>query len=381
MKSNEFSQSKLQNAIVEDVLKGTLFMREMGRKHLPKFDIETDEDYFKRLNRATLTPILQETIETVTGRIFSNDVIVDSPLPLDSVNEFNDSFQVVLKAVVNDAVKFGCSYLFVNYVNGLPQFEHIPYESILKLETDGVSLTSITYRKAEKEITIGRGFVTIEKEKFQIIKTGKVLDACPVVPFVIKPITPFLGVSPYAELATLCVKLWQADSAQDNIVSYLRQPILTASGVNDIDSVDVGANMLLIPKDAEIKYIEHSGNAVEIGFTHIDRIKQDCLLAGASISSLSKIAMTDEQANEEKIKTTSRVLAWCEVLEDCAAKALQLAADYVGIKDGGKISLRENILNEKNKVELTDLLNLFEKGIIQIDEVRSFLKERKVIDK
>ena len=91
--------------------------------------------------------------------------------------------------------------------------------------------------------------------------------------------------------------------------------------------------------------------------------------------------MTDEQANEEKIKTTSRVLAWCEVFEDCAAKALQVAADYVGIKDGGKISLRENILNEKSKVELNDLLNLFEKGIIDKDEVRRFLTERKVIDK
>ena len=381
MKSNEFSQSKLQNAIVEDVLKGTLFMRQMGRKYLPKFDIETDEDYFKRLNRATLTPILQETIETVVGRIFSNDVQINSPLQLNSVNEFNDSFAVVLKGVVNDSVKFGCSYLFVNYVNGLPQFEHIPYESIVKLETDGVSLNSITYRKVEKEITIGRGFVEIEKQRYDIVKMGKNLDVCPVVPFVIKQLTNFVGISPYAELAALCVKLWQADSAQDNIVSYLRQPILTASGVNDIESVDVGANMLLIPKDAEIKYIEHSGNAVEIGFTHIDRIKQDCLLAGASISSLSKIAMTDEQANEEKIKTTSRVLTWCEVFEDCAAKALQLAADYVGIKEGGSISLRENILNEKSKIELGDLLNLFEQGIIDKDEVRSFLKERKVIDK
>ena len=380
MKSDNFAKAKQVNDLVYDVLKGTQHLRSMAEKHLPRFEREDYADYRKRLNRATLTPILQETVSTVVGRIFSNDIQIDSALPLDSVNELNDSFSVVLRDVVTDAVKFGCSYVFVNYVDGLPQFEHIPYASVKKIEEDGLRLKSIAYTKGGKDIEIGRGYVSIDKVSLPIIMHGKVIDFCPVVPFNINAITPSVGSSPYAELAALCIKLWQADSAQDNIVSYLRQPLLLASGISANDGVEVSAgNLLIVPKDADVRYVEHSGNAVAVGFDHIDRIKQDCLLAGAAISSLSKISMTDGQAEEEKTKTTARVLSWCEKIEDCAANALQIAADYVGLKDGGSVSLRENVLNEKSKVSLDDVVNLVQNGILSADEARNHLASLKLI--
>ena len=108
MKSDNFAKAKQVNDLVYDVLQGTQHLRSMAEKHLPRFEREDYADYRKRLNRATLTPILQETVSTVVGRIFSNDIQIDSALPLDSVNELNDSFSVVLRDVVTDSVKFGC---------------------------------------------------------------------------------------------------------------------------------------------------------------------------------------------------------------------------------------------------------------------------------
>ena len=379
--NSNFAKAKALNGIVADVMKGTIHMRTMGRRYLPPFAHEDSGDYYSRLNRATLTPILSETINTVVGRIFSSDMAINSPLQLDSATSNNESFAVMLKSVVFDAVKFGCGYVFVNFACGLPQFEHIPYEAIkdVKEDFDG-KIELITYRKAGKDIEIGKGYVLVDKQKTHIIKLGSPIDFCPVVAVNINPLTPSVGIAPYAELAALCVKLWQADSAQDNIVSYLRQPLLLATGIGNADNIEVGANMLIVPKDSDVRYVEHSGNAVEVGFTHIDRIKQDCILAGASISSLSKIAMTDEQAEEEKVKTTARVLAWCEVIEDSAAIMLQMAADYIGINDGGKISLRDNILNRKEKISLDEIVSLLQNQVISVDEARDFLKERKVIN-
>src|SRR6202012_5493868 len=84
-----------------------------------------------------------------------------------------------------------------------------------------------------------------------------------VIPFV--PVYGFrkdfmIGAPPMIELAYMNVEHWQSKSDQQTILHVARVPILFGKDIGDSPvAVGAGAMISASSKDADIKYVEHSG--------------------------------------------------------------------------------------------------------------------------
>lgn len=91
----------------------------------------------------------------------------------------------------------------------------------------------------------------------------------------------FMKASPMLiDLANLNVAHWQSDSDQRNIVHVARVPLLFSSGLGDEDDgdrvqLDVGiSSFIRAPKGADMKFVEHSGDAITSGERDIAALEQ-----------------------------------------------------------------------------------------------------------
>lgn len=131
-------------------------------------------------------------------------------------------------------------------------------------------------------------------------RNGEPLGFVPVVDLVLEKTGFFAGRPPLMELAYLNVKHWQSQSDQDNIVHYVRVPLLQYRGSEDVQNVVAAAgNMISVGADGELNYVEHSGAAISAGVTAIEKLETDMQAAGAKLLTRTKLALTESQARDE----------------------------------------------------------------------------------
>lgn len=110
----------------------------------------------------------------------------------------------------------------------------------------------------------------------------------PFVPFYGERLGFMCGKPPLLELAHLNIKHWQSQSDQDNLLHVARVPLLTAVGIEDTPdkpfNLTVGTSgAIKLPSGAELKYVEHTGSAIEAGKTSLDDLKDEMRQSGAEL--------------------------------------------------------------------------------------------------
>lgn len=377
--------------LITALLGGTTAMRKAGKTYLPQWPGENDETYKARLNTATLFPAFGRTVEVLTGKPFSKPITFNDDVPKkflewsENIDLQGHNLHAFAAAVCFHAISYGLCGILVDFPtvkNGetqtvadetaagvRPYFVHIHAQSILGWRAERIqgvqTLTQLRFLEVvsepegafgEKEIEQvrvlypGRWEVWRESEKV-VDATGKkewVLFADGVttiqkIPFV--PVygrrTGFMqGVPPLVELAHMNVEHWQSKSDQQTILHVARIPILFAKMLDGAPIV-VGASSAVQAENeqADLKYVEHTGKAIEAGSKELSTLEDRMRQVGAELLVIKPGNLTVANTvadNEAGMCTLQRII---QDEEDAVDQALQLMAEWVKEPESGHVQI------------------------------------------
>ncbi|KAB0509673.1 DUF4055 domain-containing protein [Pseudomonas moorei] len=422
-------------AIVDPLMGGTRAMREAGELLLPKWPKEEDCDYRKRLGLSTLFPAYRETVKNNTGRVFAEPIVLGEDVP-PAVVDFTDDFdrqgnnlQVWAKSFFTQALSHGLCHALAEYPNIKPSgdteqlvtladaraVKARPYAIMIRpqqvvgwrVSNDGGEhvLTQFRYMESVEEEEGAFGIKCINQIRVLIpgawmtyreqtdakgMKTWALYDEGPTsldhIPLttLYTDRTGFMTAKPpLLELAYLNAKHWQSQSDQDNILHVARVPMLAISGIDDDTwELKVGtASATKLPKDGDMKWVEHTGASIEAGRTSLIDIEDQMRVAGAKLlQKETKSVKTATQAEEEAAQEMSPLQTMASGLEDALDQILQHFAELSGLPEGGHVQVQGNFdIDFAPETTLPLLLNMASQGRLSDETLFSEMQRRNVV--
>lgn len=421
--------------IVDALIGGTKAMRKAGHKFLPQWPKEDPVAYNDRLQLSTLFPAYSETIKNMTGRVFAEPIVVGDDVPtviagyMEDIDNQGNNLQVWAQGLFSGGLNKGLNFVLVDY----PQTENLgtradeiatgarPYAVIIKPEqvlgwkSEVVNgqpiLTQFRYSESvevedpdnefdvkciEQVRVLGPGFWRIYRQTgkengWEIFDEGfTTLDYVPIAVFYTNRTGFMTATPPLLELAHLNIKHWQSQSDQDNILHVARVPLLVAIGAGDMvgpDGVTVPWEMTIgtsaatrINEGGDLKFVEHSGQAIAAGTEALAALVEEMQQAGAKLLQKEKQATkTATQAREENAQETSQLETMAGQLEDCLDWILQIFADWIGEPEGGHVEARGNFdADFQQETSLPVLLNMAVQGRLSNETLFNEYKRRGV---
>lgn len=391
-------------AVVDALLGGTTAMRAAGESFLPKWPKEENEAYKFRLKNSTLLPAFAETVNSNAGRVFANPVALDPATPArivdlcDNIDNQGNNLTAWASWFFSHAISHGIAFALVEFpktrnekgeqiyktladelragvrpyvvsiqckqvlgwsaeiIDGKPiltQFRYIETVDVQDSENVFASKTIEQVRVLERG-----GWAVYRKNKetgtWSEFDSGRTsLNYIPLAVLYTKRTGFMTAVPPLMELAHLNIKHWQSQSDQDNILHVARVPVLAKTGSADqydeagnriswqmtigtSQAVDLGA-------DGDLKFVEHSGAAIESGRQSLLDLESQMQIAGAKLLQKDKQqTKTATQAAEEAAQELSPLESMADLLEDCIDQILQICADFIGEPSGGYCNVSGN---------------------------------------
>ena len=229
-----------------------------------------------------------------------------------------------------------------------------------------------------------------EKEGEWVVHSDGVtsLDYIPFAPCYGKRTGFMTAKPPLLEVAYLNVKHWQSQSDQDNILRFARVPIVAMVGAEGGHGpngeklpvkLSIGASSInVLPMGAELKFVEHTGKAIEAGQKSLDALENQMRQAGAEFLILEQqVEKSATQTDAETSVSMCKLQRIANGLEDSLALALQFTADFIKAGEGGKVKLFSDY-GASNAVEasLQILLSACTAGKISDETFRDELRRR-----
>jgi hypothetical protein len=388
--SDVSTPSAAVNAMSEDwtlaraLLGGTRAMREAGKKHLPKWPDEEEDAYLCRLASAVLFPAYSRTIETLTGKPFSKPITIGEDVPpqirewLDDIDLQGRNLDMLAADTLQIALGMGLAGILVDYPTKGAEIRTVADERAAGLRPYAIQIypwqvlgwlpkrvagawTLAQLRLLERVEVEDGPFGTKEIEQVRVLTPGAwetyrknekkewVLYEKGVTSLKYIPFAPaygtrlgfMMGKPPLVELAHMNVRHWQSQSDQDTILHVARVPILAVVGVDDDQwKMTIGASAAVrLPTGADMKYVEHSGAAIEAGKVSLDDLKEEMRQAGAELLVIKPGTVTATQHANENAVGMCALQRIAKGVEDTLDQMLQIFADWVGEKQGGHVTL------------------------------------------
>ncbi|OOF55771.1 DUF4055 domain-containing protein [Rodentibacter genomosp. 2] len=387
--SSEMNTLHKQIQLIDDLLGGTAQMRHRKEKYLPQMELESDKSYRNRLNRSTLYPALRETLSQMCGRVFFkaistediNETLQQNFLP--DVDAQGNNLDVFSARWFYSALAYGVSYVLVDYTRteniktladekaagARPYLIEIKPQAVLGFKTARINgkqqITQFRYKENVIEDDGEFALKTIEQicvyeigrvrkyrklqngwqlhEEVQLFAQNKPLDYVPIVAFSTNKTGFMIGESPLLELAYLNIKHWQSQSDQDNILNTARVPLLVRIGMNDQNPVKIGGSLIDVPQNGDLRYVEHSGNAITAGQESLKELESQMRVAGAKLLDKTVLALTDSQSRDEQGKEISQLRLYANQFEDALDLVLEYVGNWLGLQQVGSVEISGNI--------------------------------------
>ena len=386
--SAEAAALHLHCDLIDALLGGTAAMRAAGKAHLPQWPAEDDAAYKVRLSVATLFPAYQRTVEVLGAKPFSKPVTFGDDVPqklqeyCQDVDRNGSNLHAFLSAVGEEVLGYGFSGILVDYpptrdeqdqplyvtkaaedeAGVRPYFVQIHPRNILGWRKDRTGLSQLRLLEIEQvedgefgttDIeqvrVLGRGTWQIWREseaagkKVWIMHTQgtTTLKSIPFVPVNAKHPGSMVARPPLLELAYANVEHWQSKSDQQNILHVARVPILFGKMLGDGVNITVGAGVAVkaTTPEADLKFVEHSGKAIDAGRLSILDLEDRMRQAGAELLVIKPGNITESQTLADNEQGACALQKVAENIEDAADQALQLMAEWVGEAEGGHITI------------------------------------------
>src|SRR6185312_1575391 len=143
-----------------------------------------------------------------------------------------------------------------------------------------------------------------------------------------------IGKGPLQELAYMNVEHWQSSSDQQSILHVARVPILFAKKLGADAKIVVGAASATFSEDenAELEYVEHSGEAIGAGAQSIKDLEDRMRQIGAELLVERQGDVTATEVNSEDEDNRSTMQKIVEEFEDSLESCFKLMALWTGDK-------------------------------------------------
>lgn len=376
--------------MITALLGGTEEMREAGKTYLPQWPNEDDNFYKRRLAVATLLPAFSRTVEVLSGKPFSRPVTWADDVPARIVELFDDidmqgtNLHSFLAGVLEGAMGFGINIVLIDYppTNGemtvaqtkasgvRPYWVSIGANSLLDWRSERINgrelLTHLRFVECVTEQDPQDEFSEVHVEQVRVLDSGRwrvyreqkdetsgkikwvlhdegttTLNYVPAVPVYGKKLGFMCSKPPLTELAYLNVEHWQSKSDQQTILHVARVPILFGKGFDPDDEITVGASTAVISEkdQADLKYVEHSGKAIESGSKDLERLEDLMRQIGAELLVIKPGRITVAQTRAEDEAGTCALQRIVQDFEDAADQMLQVTAEWLGEKKGGSLTI------------------------------------------
>ena len=416
--------------VITPLMSGTMAMRAAGKALLPQYPAEDDNSYKERLRLSTLLPAYSETVGNMTSRVFAEPLQVGEDVP-DQIKEMTKDIDHAGNDLNSWSVDFfreGLSYGLCHALVDHPVAEGVrtqadeiaagvrPYavlvkpEQVLGWRSKGGQLTMFRYSESVEEPDGEFGVKCVYQVRvlepgswrtYRALEKGGALvlhdegtnslKYIPLVTFYTGRTGFMTAKPPLLELAHLNVKHWQSQSDQDNILHVIRVPILVRIGVQATfdnqgkpvpPEFKVGTGALTdLPKDGDLKYVEHTGAAVKAGREALQDLLDEMRMAGAKLLTPEKSATkTATQAEEEAAQELSPLARMANHFADCLAQLLQFMSDYRSLGDGGAVEIRGNFdVDYMPEVSLPTLVSMANAGMLSKETLFAEMQRRGVI--
>lgn len=369
--------------MIRALLSGTTTMREGGKLYLPQWPNEPDESYKSRLAVATLYPAFARTVDVMAAKPFSKPLAYGEDMPTrirewcDDVDMQGRNLHAFAADTMRDCVSYGLSGVLVDYPNAenirtqadmqtagvRPYFARYAPGTILGWKTENRNGADVLIQlRLLETVTEDDGeFGTKQVEQVRVLTPGAwqlwrkvdgkedwflynegatTLREIPFVFFYGLRKGFGIGLPPLVELAHQNVEYWQSSSDQQTILHVARVPILTVIGANDDSQITVGASTAVnLPVGADMRFVEHSGAAIEAGRVSLSDMEERMRQTGAELLVIKPghVTATEIHSENEANKCTLQRIA--EIFEDALDQCLQYMAEWVGESTGGSVSL------------------------------------------
>jgi len=395
MKVNEQSEIVKSMAVhwgtIHALLGGTARMRTC--KHLlPKWPGEDKESYDNRLAVATLFPAFRRTLGVMVGKPFSKEMTLGEDVPsviqeyCEDINLEGQNLHSFSIQVFEEVMAYGLCGILVDApvvpastkprtvadekaLGVRPYFTFVRHDQILGWKAVKIAgVLTMTMLRIMEEVEEDDGeFGTVCVPQVRVLQPGvwqtyrknaqdvwvehewgiTTINVIPFVPFYGKRLGFMHGESPLEDLAYLNVKHWQSQSDQDTILHVARVPILAMIGAEAADDQGKGGTQLVvgmsagvkIPLGGDMKYVEHTGAAIDSGAKSLDDLEEQMIQTGAELlvkkpgDRSATESANDAEGNKSDLQRT------VENFEDSMDQALQLMALWINQPEGGHISL------------------------------------------
>jgi len=192
---------------------------------------------------------------------------------------------------------------------------------------------------------------------------------------------------PNYELAEVILEHYQDMSDQKRLEAIARIGLLTASGYDpkELEGFSVSSNTLVMSAnpEAELKIVEHSGDAVSVGRNSL-KILEDKMEELSLKPELNRTSgdVTASEVMSNAFNSMSDLLSWTAAVETGLQEAFAMAARYIKVDLGKefKLIVYKDFVIVGNVADIAALIQAVLAGILSEDVVAFELKRRGSID-
>jgi hypothetical protein len=400
---------------------GTVSMIAARTTYTPQHNKEVDADYKVRLDSTTLYNAFKETVIKQTGKVFARDVVIneDVPEPIGILLKNIDGQGRNLSSFAYDAfyqaMIDGVSYVYVDFPpvitneNGfatqLDQQEQgarpsailINAGNLLGLKHDNIlgrqELTEVRVLESvsipdakdpyiEKEIeqvrvltrghyelwrkdestTNGLNGLNASGDKWILHEAGETsIGYIPLVPIYTNRIGYMEGYPPLRQLAELNHEHWISSSEQRHALTLARFAMLVFTGVDADETIgQVSPNTIfkLNNDRADVKSISTAGSGIEQGFQDLTNIEERMRNTGMVIRVSGDSVQTATEASINSEESNAALLAAAASLENSINQVMDIFADYMGLPDGGTVTVSKAFGQKQVAGEFNELISM-----------------------
>ncbi|HWK70025.1 MAG TPA: DUF4055 domain-containing protein [Burkholderiaceae bacterium] len=428
--SAEYQAGQEDRDLVDALMGGTTAMRGEGQKYLPRFEMECEQDYRKRLSCATLYPAFSETVKNMTGRVFyrpiNRDEVAESlKADIENIDLQGNDLDVFAAAWFSTGLSYGLCHALVDYpktvglssrADGVLTVQEAkaanlrPYARLVRphdligwiIESrNNVStlaqvrlLEAGTVRDGQYGVRYINRVRVLEPGKFWVweestdgnwilVEEGQTsLSRIPLVTFYTGRTAMLQARPPLLELAHLNVKHWQEQSDQDASVRFARVRIVYASGMDTETKLSASAeSVICLPTGGKIDVVQGSAESVKVGSDSLAALEDQMREAGAKLLvKSSQATKAVAQARSDAIVEQSALGAMAQGLEDAIDQVLQIMAEYRGIGDGGHADVNDDFDALDEQADGVDgLVKLVATGVLSEETAFNECKRRGVV--
>ena len=389
-------------ALVHDLMGGTRAMREAGERWFPKEPKESDGAYRIRLDRSVLFNGFGRAVQTLVGKPFQRPVTLsDTAHPsirrlAGNIDRAGRDLTVFARDLLRTALVEGVAHVLVDYpsVDAAEEREpdpdrHRPYLVLVPASNligwrteddgdDGLSRIRIQETVVEQDGTWGERTVTqirvIYRDRFEIWRkrdaaagwtvwrSGPMArQGVPLATLHAARSGPMTGRPPLMDLAWLNLAHWQSASDQRHILHVARVPILFALNLRPGENgLDIGPNRLIVGDGdgADIKFVEHSGSAIEAGRQDLADLEDRMAVMGLDLIARRPGSATATARAIDAAQADSALVAVTRALEATLTQALRLCAEWLDLPPdaAGHVNVHQDFGIDARSMDELDLL-------------------------